>query len=125
MSLAEDVANKSKRIITCRTSSARDVAQKKRFYKMRILFMINLLLTFFLFSCSNNTNRNKHISNHADSYPNTPGNDSSYVATGFYFLAGEGQGIKMQKDHSTEVYTISKKAFASINNLSQATAQKM
>src|SRR5688500_8847520 len=96
---------------------------------MRILFMLSLILVTMLLSCADKTNKSTHtqaeaINNQAAIYSDTAKNDSSYVFTGFYFLADEGQGIKMQKDHSDEVYNISKNPFVSIKNILRATAQK-
>jgi hypothetical protein len=88
---------------------------------------IFILTTLFL-SCSdsnhNNTQQVNNENNQQAIYSDTVKNDSSYVFTGFYFLADNGQGIKMQKDHSDEYYDISKKPFVSIKNILRATAQK-
>jgi hypothetical protein len=49
---------------------------------------------------------------------------NNHVFTGFYFLAEDGRGIKMRKDHSEEDYYISEKPFVSISNISSANASK-
>ena len=43
--------------------------------------------------------------------------DTNYIATGFYFLAEDGKGIRMRKEHSNEIYTLSPNAFASVKNV--------
>ena len=91
--------------------------------------MISLILTALLLSCADNTTKNTHIQPEANNNQQainstTAKNDSSYVLTGFYFLADDGRGIKMRKDHSDEVYDISKNPFVSIKNILRATAQK-
>lgn len=50
--------------------------------------------------------------------------NSSYVPTGFYFLADKEKGIKMRKDHSNEYYNISSKPFVSVKNILRANAKK-
>ncbi|RQO68386.1 hypothetical protein DBR40_20805 [Pedobacter sp. KBW01] len=86
--------------------------------------MLNLLFTLLLYSCSNSSAGNQLSINQIMESDGASGINDSYVATGFYFLADEGQGIKMKKDHSTEYYHISKKPFASITNILRATVQK-
>lgn len=96
---------------------------------MKNLFTISLVSTILLLSCADNTAKNTHLQSKSNDnqqaiYPDTTKSDSPYVFTGFYFLADNGQGIKMQRDHSTEVYNISEKPFVSTKNILRATAQK-
>ena len=91
--------------------------------------MINLFITILLSSCANNTNADKHILSQDNSSQtivssDTSKLDSSYVPTGFYFLADKEQGIRMHKDHSDENYNISPKPFVSVQNILRANAQK-
>lgn len=91
--------------------------------------MTIFILTTLLLSSSDSTHKNTQVQIGADNnqqaiYSDTVKNDSSYVSTGFYFLADNGRGIRMRKDHSEEDYDISKKPFVSINNILRATAQK-
>jgi hypothetical protein len=91
--------------------------------------ILSFILVTLLLSCAYNTNKNTNTqtradNNHTTVYSDATKNDSSYVFTGFYFLANNGQGIRMQKDHSDEIYNISKTPFVSINNILRATAQK-
>jgi hypothetical protein len=44
--------------------------------------------------------------------------DTTYMATGFYFLADEGKEVSMRKDKSEEIYPISRLPFASVENIS-------
>lgn len=86
-------------------------------------------MTLLLFSCTNNTNSEKHTasqdkSNNTFINSDTRKVDTSHVATGFYFLADKEQGIKMRKDHSNEDYNISPKPFVSVKNILRANAQK-
>jgi hypothetical protein len=47
--------------------------------------------------------------------------DTSYLSTGFYFIAEEGKPkIKMIKDHSDEIYFINPTPFVSVKNVIQA-----
>lgn len=46
--------------------------------------------------------------------------DTTYMVTGFYFLAEKGKGINMRKDKSDEIYAISRLPFASVENVSKA-----
>src|ERR1700739_713323 len=94
--------------------------------KTSLFISVSLLA---LFSCVSRTKNRAYadveISNNQTAfYSDTSKNDSSYVYTGFYFLADTGQSIKMQKDHSSEVYSISKNPFASVKNVLRATVQK-
>ena len=90
---------------------------------MTILILMTLLL-----SCSNGANKNTQAQTDAHNqqtiYSDTSKSDSFYVFTGFYFLADNEQGIKMRKDHSNEVYNISRNPFVSIKNILRAAAQK-
>jgi preprotein translocase subunit SecD len=96
---------------------------------MSNLLMTILLLTTLLFSCSDGTNKRMAIQAETDNsqqtiYSNTSKADSSLVSTGFYFLDENGQGIELKKDHSDEVYTLSRTPFVSVKNILRATAQK-
>lgn len=91
--------------------------------------MLSLILVTFFLSCADKTKKSTNIQTEANNnqstiYADTTKYDSSYVFTGFYFLADQGQGIKMQKDHSEEAYSISKNPFVSIKTILRASAQK-
>ncbi|MRG44099.1 hypothetical protein GFS24_03190 [Chitinophaga sp. SYP-B3965] len=43
--------------------------------------------------------------------------DTSYMRTGFYFLADPQDGVKMQRKNSTETFYIAKTPFASVDNI--------
>lgn len=90
---------------------------------------MNLIVMPLLFSCTGNANNSQYIigktnTTETNDYPDTLKGNSSYVSTGFYFLADAGQGIKMQKERSDEIYNISKIPFASVKNILRADAQK-
>jgi hypothetical protein len=50
--------------------------------------------------------------------------DTTYMPTGFYFLAEKGKGISMREDKSNEIYTISPLPFASVKNISKTKFEK-
>lgn len=50
--------------------------------------------------------------------------DTTYMATGFYFLAEKGKGIKMREEKSDEIYTIAPLPFASVKNIVRITSEK-
>ncbi|SRR5258706_8446714 len=43
--------------------------------------------------------------------------DTAYVQTGFYFLSKTQDGIRMRKENSNEIYTITRVPFASASNI--------
>jgi hypothetical protein len=49
---------------------------------------------------------------------------STYIPTGFYFLAEKGKGIDMRKEQSAEIYTISLVPFASVENIIKTKFEK-
>jgi len=49
----------------------------------------------------------------------------TYVPTGFYFLSKENEGVKMKKEQSDEIYTISKVPFVSVKNFLRAKIRKV
>ena len=91
--------------------------------------MLYLILTTILFSCTNNINSDKQLANQDHTSPNrissdTSNIDSSYINTGFYYLADKDQGRIMRKEHSDETYFISPKPFVSVQNILRANSQK-
>jgi len=50
--------------------------------------------------------------------------DTTYMRTGFYFLAEKNEGIDMRLEKSNEIYTISRLPFASVINISEANLEK-
>ncbi len=90
---------------------------------MNRLYLLAFLL---LAACSSN---NEHITNNTagNSTGSTVNNniaDSTYMRTGFYFLADSGKGVSMHKDKSGETYTIDPIPFASVDNISKAELDK-
>ena len=51
--------------------------------------------------------------------------DSTYLPTGFYFLSGEADGVKIRMEHSDKVFTLAKKPFASVNNIRKTELKKI
>ncbi|MDB4920049.1 MAG: hypothetical protein JWQ54_2032 [Mucilaginibacter sp.] len=51
--------------------------------------------------------------------------DTTYMPTGFYFLAEKGKGIDMREEKSDEIYTISPLPFASVKNISKVKFEKV
>ncbi|MFC0515988.1 hypothetical protein ACFFGT_17330 [Mucilaginibacter angelicae] len=51
--------------------------------------------------------------------------DTTYMPTGFYFLAEKGNGISMREEKSDEIYTISPLPFASVKNISKVKFEKV
>ncbi len=86
---------------------------------MRPLFVILLLLT----ACSGNhvktTDNNSATANQTHKLTVSPAN-TTYMPTGFYFLADSSTGIKMRVRGSDNVYTIAPNAFASVKNIIKA-----
>jgi hypothetical protein len=81
----------------------------------RPLLAILLLLT----SCSSNVSKTKG-NDSAINQINKPASssiDTTYMATGFYFVADSSEGVKMRIRGSNEVYTIAPDAFASVKNI--------
>ena len=50
--------------------------------------------------------------------------DTTYMRTGFYFLAEKSEGIDMRLENSNEIYTLSRLPFASVKNVSEANLEK-
>ena len=90
--------------------------------------MINLILVALSLSIAdkNNIITVSYIkaNNQTASFYDTSKKDTSYVFTGFYFLAEQGQGIKIKRDRSDEFYNISKTPFVSVKNVLRAIPQK-
>ncbi|HEX8023036.1 hypothetical protein [Mucilaginibacter sp.] len=51
--------------------------------------------------------------------------DTTYMPTGFYFLAEKGKGISMREEKSDDIYTISPLPFASVKNISKVKFEKV
>jgi hypothetical protein len=81
------------------------------------LLAILLLLT----ACTSNNNIS--TTNPASMPPGST-IDTTYMPTGFYFLAENGKGINMRLERSDDVYAISPSAFASVEDLSQTKLEK-
>lgn len=43
----------------------------------------------------------------------------SYMRTGFYYLAEPSHGVRMQKAHSNEIYSVARSPFASVDHISR------
>ncbi|WP_295674696.1 hypothetical protein [uncultured Mucilaginibacter sp.] len=90
---------------------------------MRPLFVILLVLT----ACSGNAGKTadndsaitKQTRNSALS-----ATDTTYMPTGFYFLADSSTGVKMRMRGSGDVFVIARNAFASVKNIVKATLKK-
>ena len=103
-----------------------------------------IFLTFLLFinACSTNTDHTNKNSNkdHIKSGGTRPENtiekpalfekigikpvNTTYMPTGFYFLAEKGKGVNMLREKSNEIYTISPLPFASVENISKTKLEK-
>ena len=51
--------------------------------------------------------------------------DTTYMPTGFYFVAEKGKGINMRLEKSDEIYTISPLPFAAVENIWKTKLEKM
>ena len=84
------------------------------------------LLTFLMFitACSSNSTQTVESSTAKNKISNVHGKliDSTYMRTGFYFLAEKG--ISMHLDKSNEIYTISPSPFASVENVIKTKIEK-
>lgn len=84
---------------------------------IRPLFVTLLLLVT---ACSANTGKtaaNDSAAVNQTGKPVLPGSNTTYMPTGFYYLADSLEGIKMRKRGSDEVYTIAPAASASVKNI--------
>jgi len=88
---------------------------------MKILIPLQLILICSFFSCANDTKNNRQPQIDEHSRPpystDTTKVTQEYVATGYYLLADNLDGIKMRKEQSNEVYSIAKKPFVSVENI--------
>lgn len=90
----------------------------------RPLFVILLLL---ITACSANPDKtagNDSATVNQTSKSALPGAKTSYMPTGFYYLADSLEGIKMRKRGSDEVFTIARTAFASVKNIASTKLKK-
>lgn len=81
--------------------------------------IICCVLVLNLFYTNNPAKTNPEKSNSI-----TPG-DSTYLHTGFYFLSGEADGVKIRMEHSDKVFSLAKKPFASVYNIRQTELKKI
>jgi len=89
----------------------------KMILNTRSLFVILLLPVT---ACSSNTGKtavNDSATVTQTRKPALSGTKTTYMPTGFYYIADSLQGIKMRKRGSNEVYTIAPAAFASVKNI--------
>jgi len=89
----------------------------------QLSFAMLLLLT----ACS--ANSGKTSANDSDTVnqtrkPALSGIKTTYMPTGFYYLADSLEGIKMRKRGSDEVYTIAPAAFASVKDIANTKLKK-
>jgi hypothetical protein len=83
--------------------------------KASLLFPLFFVVTSFI-SCSGN---NIEIQNTGADFSTTKQIDTTYVPTGFYFLAEGANTVKMKEENSNRIYSISKTPFASVDNIKQ------
>lgn len=88
---------------------------------MKFLSLIQIVLTCSILSCSSDTNKPKPFQTDEFRQPpyttDTTKVTKEYIATGYYLLADNLDGIKMRKEQSNEVYSIAKKPFLSVDNI--------
>ena len=90
--------------------------------KMTLLFSVFVTLAS-LISCSDNSESKEkaHSQNNASNINDVKQVDTTYMYTGFYFLADEGiNGVKMKVESSNEFYSLAKEPFASVTNIKQS-----
>lgn len=94
---------------------------------MKIFILVQLVLISSFISCTNDAIRNKQVQ--INEYPQPPySTDTSkltkeYVATGYYLLTDNLDGIKMRKAQSDQVYSVAKKPFVSVDNILHCSLQ--
>lgn len=80
-----------------------------------------------ILSCSNDANKARFVQTeeyrHAPYTADTTKITKEYMATGYYLLADDLDGVKMRKEQSNEVYSIAKKPFVSVNNIMHCNIQ--
>ncbi len=93
----------------------------------RIISLISVSLYFCFISCENNSSKKKSrfSANHSTDALENRKTDTLYMCTGYYFLAEGQDGIKMKKENSTEIYSIAKVPFASVNNIVKAELEQI
>lgn len=50
--------------------------------------------------------------------------DTTYMATGFYFLEEDGKGINMREEKTNDIYTVARLPFASVQNITKTNFEK-
>lgn len=94
---------------------------------MKFLVLIQIVFTCSILSCSNDTNKPKPLQTDEFRQPpyttDTTKVTKEYIATGYYLLADNLDGIKMRKEQSNEVYSIAKSPFVSVTNIVHCSLQ--
>lgn len=94
---------------------------------MKFFVLIQAVFICSILSCSSDTNKVK--SPQIEEYPHPPFTTDTtkitkeYIATGYYLLADELDGVKMRKEQSNEVYSIAKSPFVSVTNIVHCSLQ--
>lgn len=87
---------------------------------MKIVVLIQITGICLFFSCANETHNipPPPVESERPLYSNdTTKVTKEYVATGYYLLADNIDGIRMRKEQSNEVYSIAKKPFVAVGNI--------
>jgi preprotein translocase subunit SecD len=88
---------------------------------MKFLISIKIVFTCSILSCSSDANKPKPLQKDEFRQPpytkDTTKVTKEYIATGYYLLADNLDGIKMRKEQSNEVYSIAKKPFLSVDQI--------
>jgi hypothetical protein len=81
-----------------------------------------LALIFLIQSASCNNNKPRYPQK-IDTVVTGPA-DTTYMRTGFYYLAGSEGGVKMRDENSNEFFSIARTPFASVDNIINAKLRK-
>ncbi|MDO6432757.1 hypothetical protein Q4E93_19275 [Flavitalea sp. BT771] len=87
-----------------------------------------LALIFLIQSASCNNNMPRYAKkldsvSPVDSVKSGPA-DTTYMRTGFYYLAPSQDGVKMREENTNNFFSIARTPFASVDNISSAKVQK-
>ena len=93
---------------------------------MKIVVLIQIAGICLFFSCANDTRNipSPPVESDRPLYSNdTTKVTKYYVATGYYLLADNIDGIKMRKEQSNKVYSIAKTPFVAVDNIIRCSLQ--